>query len=527
MKHFLLSGAVLFFCTALTAQQLHFRNRVDGASVANRMTSVSYSPYTKLVAGTVRINLGAAAADERSVFVTFDTIQGTVHTSRLMDGIRTELTATEPLGNGYLLAGYKMVNSVNISGIVIKVDTSGAVQWARELPGTQRHVMDMDRRTDGTYIVCGDEDNTQYSYLAALDSNGTVLWQKHFQQAGSSYNGYTHIAASHDNGAVAVGWSDSGSGGSAALKTSSNGTVAWAKTYVTSGGSSALGITQTHDHGFAICGVLGPDASLPNDTGITTLYILKTDSAGNPQWAKYYPFQWQKGAAKICENGAHELVVSGSTSQPAHPQQAFVLNTSFTGTPLHLRFFRPYYYMTFENMCTYGKDQTYFCGGATDYNSSTQDYFFVKHDRWSTLGCGDSVGYVTDYPFSFAVNTTYTQATATGSNLVTVTDSAYSYVPINCVFNGIPENESALLNCTVYPQPSNGAVFISWENPLEQNALLTLFDLNGKKIRSISLNTFSTQCELQRGDLNTGMYFFRVETREGVLLHAGKVCFGG
>lgn len=78
-------------------------------------------------------------------------------------------------------------------------------------------------------------------------------------------------------------------------------------------------------------------------------------------------------------------------------------------------------------------------------------------------------------------------------------------------------NEQAKVN--IYPNPFSETATIYLNSVISKNTF-ELYDLAGRKIKEMQLNNTTTK--LERNDLTTGMYIYRI-TNGGVLLAAGKV----
>jgi len=79
-------------------------------------------------------------------------------------------------------------------------------------------------------------------------------------------------------------------------------------------------------------------------------------------------------------------------------------------------------------------------------------------------------------------------------------------------FVGIESNENLNSAVSVYPNPSNGEVFITTEN-IHSNAIVTVFDATGKIIQYKNLT--STTSKIDLSDYEKGIYFIQVTTTDG------------
>jgi len=79
-------------------------------------------------------------------------------------------------------------------------------------------------------------------------------------------------------------------------------------------------------------------------------------------------------------------------------------------------------------------------------------------------------------------------------------------------FVGIESNENLNSAISVYPNPSNGEVFITTENSFS-NATVTVFDAMGKMILTQNLTSNNTKIDLC--NYENGIYFIQLNTTEG------------
>lgn len=72
------------------------------------------------------------------------------------------------------------------------------------------------------------------------------------------------------------------------------------------------------------------------------------------------------------------------------------------------------------------------------------------------------------------------------------------------------------INISVYPNPSTQNVIVEFENPTKENRTLKLYDTKGQIVRIIPAIT-TNKVEIERQDLISGFYFFRISTNRQVV----------
>ncbi|WP_084466346.1 T9SS type A sorting domain-containing protein [Kaistella palustris] len=220
---------------------------------------------------------------------------------------------------GYIVGGYSQSNDGDITGHygnydywIVKLDSSGNIQWQKSLGGTgEDRANSVRQTTDGGYIIGGysrsvdgnvSGNHGDYDYwVVKLNSIGNVQWQKSF--GGSSIDIATSVQQTTDSGYIIAGYSSStdgdvsghhGNGGVYPdywiVKIDSNGTIQWEKSLGGMFGDFAYAIRQTNDGGYIVAGESwSSDGDVSGHKGSTSssdYWIVKLNSIGNIQWEK-------------------------------------------------------------------------------------------------------------------------------------------------------------------------------------------------------------------------------------------------
>ncbi len=72
------------------------------------------------------------------------------------------------------------------------------------------------------------------------------------------------------------------------------------------------------------------------------------------------------------------------------------------------------------------------------------------------------------------------------------------------------------LNVNLFPNPFNSSTTLSFDNPLEENFELQLFDLSGKLVRTYS-NITTDELTIERENLNQGLYVYQLKNETNVV----------
>jgi uncharacterized delta-60 repeat protein len=184
---------------------------------------------------------------------------------------------------GYIVAGYTKVSSDPAAALVLKLSSAGAIQWAKTFGGISSVGEDfraVQQTSDGGYIVVG----STYSYgagsgdilLVKLSSAGDLEWAKTFGGTGADF-GYS-IRQTSDGGYIVAGITLSYGAGLydfLVMKLSSEGDLAWARTFGGSDVDYVYRVLQTSDSGYILAGYTRSYGAGYND-----LLVLKLESDG-------------------------------------------------------------------------------------------------------------------------------------------------------------------------------------------------------------------------------------------------------
>lgn len=174
---------------------------------------------------------------------------------------------------------------------------------------------------DGGYLATGVsygvDGSSSDATLIKLNSEGSIEWQRAFGRESYDASLQCSVAETSDGGYIlATDSIDPDSSPDAqdyailVLKLSSEGSILWQKIYgKTDSREFAHGeIQQTYDGGYILAGT-----SLPFDTNISDILVMKLDSAGNIQWDKIFRSvspQWGDSVKQTSDGG---YIVGGSS----------------------------------------------------------------------------------------------------------------------------------------------------------------------------------------------------------------------
>ncbi len=204
----------------------------------------------------------------------------------------TAITVAATDDGGYALAGYSLSESQDTGVIFFVITTSdGNLDFDQIFGGSNRdYGYSVVATSDGGFAIVGYtiQPLLGYSnvYLVKTLADGTLNWSKTYNFSDSS-RGY-YVIQTSDGGYAITGYVDTDFGyyDVLLLKTYSNGTLQWSKTFDIAGDDDfGYVVRQTPDGGFAVAGYSYVEV---NSAWSTDAFLIKTDANGNLQWNQTY-----------------------------------------------------------------------------------------------------------------------------------------------------------------------------------------------------------------------------------------------
>jgi len=182
--------------------------------------------------------------------------------------------------DGYILGG-KMAQKPWAE--LIKIDVNGNEQWNKTF-GDFGYMPSGLHFHDGGYIFVGfSQTYRSPTMLVKTDVNGNQQWSRKFGETGD-YSVYS-VQNTLDGGYILAGrkWSDrigNDARDAILVKTNSNGSEEWRKTFGLDGVITPYSVRETPDGGYILTGI----TDWHDDIRIDEAWLLKTDANGNEQW---------------------------------------------------------------------------------------------------------------------------------------------------------------------------------------------------------------------------------------------------
>jgi|GEM_PF-5567983 hypothetical protein len=206
---------------------------------------------------------------------------------------------------------------ISSGSCVFKVNSSGNFVWGRTYEGKGGGIYPM--KDDGymvmqneTEIIRNDVNSYTITYrirLIRLDKNNSVLWARLYESDGLFNGMYGGPVYETRDGGYVLGIIENVGGDIALVKLDSGGNIIWAKAYRGIGDIVDIhSLRQTGDGGY----IIGGDVEDADYCAGDSMWVLRTDPAGNVVWAKGYGEGALALGGYVIETDSGDFVVSGS-----------------------------------------------------------------------------------------------------------------------------------------------------------------------------------------------------------------------
>lgn len=429
------------------------------------------------------------------------------------DGYWVEQTSD----GGYIIAGTTGSFGAGFQDIyLIKINAVGNTLWSKTFGGIGSEVgHSVQQTTDGGYIIAGYTTGFGAGapdvYLVRTDVNGNMLWTKTFGGTNSD-DGYS-VRQTSDGGYIIVGFTYSfGAGNNDVylIKTDTTGNPLWTKTYGASNFDYAYSVEQTTDGGYIIVG-----GTLSFGVGGGDVYLIKTDTIGNVLWANTFGAANYDFGLCVQQTSDGGYIVSGtSDSFGAGLQDVYLLKTNTIGNVLWSRTFGG---VGDEFGVDNGVEQTtdggYIIASATaSFGAGLYDVYLIKTDTLGNSGCNESNPTTITNSTGTIVTTPATLVSSGGitSSPTTVTNSG-GIVTGLCSNVGIIENNIPVNKISIFPNPSSGVFTIDTELTKGE---LEIYNVLGEKVKSLQIA--SSKVEIDLSAQPKGIYFIKLQSEDKI-----------
>lgn len=468
----------------------------------------------------------------------------------------------QTLDGGILLAGYSNVlGGSSYDVLLYKTDASGNVQWKSNFSApADDYVYDVIQNSDSTYTLAGESGSgtpgTQKALLMKVSPSGALLWSRFFNTHQNSR--FFKIVAGHSGGYVIAGKSVDFNppfyGGLTLTHTDTAGITLWAKHF----GDTQLGLNfyieglvSTADSGYTVFGsilsgtlngailihynssgdtlwtkrytglvpgslIYGNSFTYTHDGGYLLnldYALVKTDSAGNIQWANDY-FQGY-GLSKVFETEEGSFVFASSYITSAQQYQIYYFMVDAGGS---LKWSKK----VGDNSPNIVQGGMLLPGnhialtGRWDLIGMGDDMFILKDSLDGTLRCLADTMAIPVNPVVFN-NTTLSMFITAGdtSFLFNYTAGSSGTDSVLCmVTTGIENNSHALPPFDVYPNPATDVINFGCNFGYAALVRCTVYNTCGKALQSIiheNMPGGNQVIQINLKDIAPGIYFLKIK----------------
>ncbi len=469
-------------------------------------------------------------------------------------------TTTSTATRGYDLG----INKFNKFGDTIWTRTygSGGLDYGGPLKKTN----------DGNFVCMGQTINfgsgNYDAYLVKINPNGDTIWTK--AVGGPLIDLAGNITVLPNDDLVILGALDSIGFGLTDVyltKIDKNGILKWSRIYDGANTCSVIAIEQTSTGGFLLAG-----STKNYSGGDFDIFIIKTDSLGNLDWAKTYGGSSDEGSSRIVKLG-NSYIISFSTKsfgqggydigllridESGSVQSAKIYGTvtdessaslslttqgdiaftghfgAITGTNTDGLLILADSTGNFMWCKKYGStdidaisaaqtyDNGFILAGSTQSFSAYPKGYLIKTDSVGNSGCYESnltliqQDITSILPVNIVFPNVFTDTSVMSIN--TATQETYGGL-INsslCFTSSVAVQDEKYYPFSLYPNPNNGTMSFEYELKNKEKGELDIFDITGRKIANYKLVTGRKIITVSETNLNNGIYFYTYKINDSV-----------
>lgn len=441
----------------------------------------------------------------------------------------------------------------NGDGWVTKYDVNGITQWSKILGGSSLdNLLSITQTSDGGYIVVGrthsnDGDvsgfhthiNTTDGWVVKLNSSGVIQWQKCLGGTGSDL--CRSVLATANGGCIIAGSTTSldgdvstnhGTGNTSdywVVNLDANGTIIWEKIYGGSAEDQTFSISKTSDGGYAVAGMaMSSDGDVTVHSGASfafNCWIIKINATGVLQWNTSFLLSSHAAPSCIKETTNHDFIISGRSGMAGSLStfDALVIKLDSAGT---LQWYKTFggslqddFYSVIElsnsNYLLAGTTSSS-NGDITNYLGGMSDCWLMKIDATGNIIWQKTFGGSGDDGLSNVQKTNDNSYIASGfsgsidndvtTNLNTSSDNPW-IIKFNPLSVGVQENQLNNGNFSIYPNPANDIIHINSATSLT-NQSYSIVNTLGQTVLNGKLENEHSTINVQT--LQSGIYFLQI-----------------
>jgi PKD repeat protein len=393
MRNSVLSLIAVLCCSFLVSQaQVRFQQSYHWQAPDSNEISVGiYQEAGDEYLITSRTNSSKETAGHNFQLTRLDSTGG-IQFSKMYGGAGADEVYSSVSTDGLYMVGYSgsgFIAGQFADAYVVKTDFQGNTQWAKSYTSTGiDFAIGSGMTSDSGIVVFGNNydfiSGQQNSYLLKLDQQGNIGWARHYGDTNATFG--INVTQTSDGGYFYGALiTDQGAGANDILigKTDNTGTQQWARTIGGDTTESISAVIETADSNYLVAGTTESFGAGPQ-----SIYLNKFDQSGNQMWAKTIGDTGTEGMSNIkqLENG--DLLLTGSTNSFNNNElnDLLFLRTDSAGDPLWARTYH-------QSGSTSGVDFTSTSDGGwallgnTSFGGNQANMYFAKTDSDTLTGC--------------------------------------------------------------------------------------------------------------------------------------------
>ena len=502
----LLLGLTFFLSLTVSHAQTIFQKTYGGIGVANAYCVQQTLDSGYIIVGEIKNSSMGAYSDTYLMKTSQD---GSLQWTKTFGGTNDDYGyfIQQTNDGGYILTGS---GSPNGGVYLLKTDSNGNLSWVKTYGGQYDWGQAVKQTSDGGFIVLGNTyafgAGNKDIYLVKTASDGTLLWTKTYGGVGLDIG--LSAQQTNDGGYIITGFTRTFQGGTNSdvylIKTDSNGNLLWSKTFGGSNDDYGYSVWQTNDDGYIVAGNTDSFGA-----GAFDIYVIKTNSAGDTLWTKTYGgIDNDDGVNSVQQTSDGGYIIGGSTNSfGAGNRDIYLIRTDSSGNPIWSKTFGGIN----DDNCSFVRptnDSGFIALGGHTSSNFNYSIYLIKTNSSGASGCNES-NPNTIFTLPATIVTNPATLVGTGGTATNPTTQTGIWVISSTLCFAIGINEITQENLmSIFPNPFSTQTTLQTDK-FFKDATLTVYNLYGQTVKQID-NLSGQTIIFHRDNLPSGLYLIRL-----------------
>jgi hypothetical protein len=405
----------------------------------------------------------------------------------------------------------------NFNSSLVKTNSQGGILWNKYFQNgtSSMNNANVEITSDGGFIVATSQYISASSHyivtLQKFDSNGDTLWTSVYTSVGGSdvlrvmqTNDHGFIIGGEARGAVNIGKPF-------LIKTDSSGIIQWFKTYSLNGYNDLTWVEITSDGGFVFTGTRN---SYSQDS--SKVFVVKTDSLGNPFWAKIYDNIDAISANKIIETSNGDFLITGSWLDSTHTNNdVLALKSDDTGNLLWAKRYGGTKYDYGTSLLDLPGIGHIIVGYYGTPNGTYPEIYLIQTDLSGNSGCNENSLTINSNNLTVQLDTINFTQYHLPYTLSSLTFNTGIAIDQTTLCSTVGSNDFEFENAgNLFPNPANNFVEIAIPDNFKNCQVSIVNNLGNEIYRSILI----PGAKINTSGMAEGIYYFRVSSDDKLLV---------